>query len=260
MKCNYLIISLLLLGVSCTRNVDLREVFEEKIVIEGGISKDSIARIQITKTVNATEPDEFPRVENATVVLMNSEGEEETFIEELPGFYHGNMLKGVEGETYELSVKTSEEDFMTRAKIPVLTVDLLDISFIDTTLNDFFSLYIDFQKNKADSLYCLFRTFRNGSEISPPVFYKNEVAASQILTLYLSEVSTFISSEVFKVEIEQMEKWQYDYLSSIKEKNNAQTISGLLIGPPDNLQGNWDKGALGYFGATTTSFIEVVVP
>lgn len=258
MKYNALIISVLLIGVSCTRNVDLEEVFEERIVIEAVLSKDSTAQVWISKTVNATESDSFPQVTNATVLLNNSQGVEEILTEKSAGFYQSNLLKGTEGETYNLSVTTADETVTASAKIPFLSVDLLEIIFRDFTNTDSSFLDINFQKNGADSLYCLFRVFKNDSELSPTIFYQNEIPTTQNLAINLLNVASPVPEDVFKVQVEQMEKWQYDYLLSAQQNNDTETISGLLIGPPDNLVGNISGDALGYFGATTKGVIEIV--
>jgi hypothetical protein len=265
MKYSALIISILLIGISCTRNVDLQEVFEEKIVIEGNISKDSLAIVRISQTVNSTEPDEFPMVQNATVVLTNAMGMEETLEETDTGIYQSETLNGKAGKSYQLSVIAKGEASTATATIPFKNIDLLGLSLRDTVISlnidlTVYSLDVDFQKNGVDSLYCLFYVYRNNVRSANPVFYKNENPTIQNINLHLMDYTSLITGDILKVEVEQMEKWQYEYLLNVQQNNNTETISGLLIGPPDNLVGNISGDALGYFGATTKDFIAFIVP
>lgn len=264
MQFKLLIITLLLICLSCTKKVDLGVVYEKKIVVEGGIENGQRAQLRLSQTVSATDNDVFPMVENALVELTDMEGNSEILIESSAGIYEGNSLLGEPDKSYTLTIQSENKNYSATTKIPKLTVDLATIR-LDTVEVDSFGLTIQtvvlqFEKTRADSIYCQFDLFSNDQKIGQPIFYKSEIPVQQNLELDLFTYNLLQSGQVIQVKMLQMESWQFNYQKSIQEKGEEEIISGLLIGPPDNLVGNIENGGLGYFGAINQAVLEFEVP
>ena len=263
MKYNFFIISALCLVFSCTSSVDLAEVFEEKIVIEGLISEGNPAAIRLSKSVSATAADEFPGVEDAVVELIDFEGNTELLVETDTGYYTGNTLKGQAGKDYQLVVSIGGEKFVAKAEIPFPTLEITTLMFENIQIPNppFVNqiLFINYQKVANEVSYCRIFIYINDILYVKKLF-KHEDDTEQPLIVPFNDIPPLQSNDVIRVEIEQMEEWLYNYLQNIEGNDSEEIISGLLIGPPDNLSANIDGDALGYFGATTNSFLELVVP
>lgn len=264
MKYNLFIIIILSLSWSCTTPIDLDVVYEKKIVVEGSISAANTAHVRLTQTVSATDEDLFPVVTNAVITLSDSDGNMEVLMEETDGVYTGNSIIGEGGKSYQLDIKTEEKTYTAQANLLDFSIDLEQLILTDApsdTLEIIPQLLsIDLKKKETDSLYVIFSVALNGSEKQSFTFYKNEQPTVQNLNVPLQVFNFLKTDDVLTVEAIQVEKWLYEYWIQIPGSGNQEIISGLLIGPPSNLQGNINEDALGYFGATTHRFIEITIP
>lgn len=264
MKRNLFIISSLFLFCSCTTNISLDQIYKPKIVVQGQILENGTTKIKLSQTVNTTEEDVFPVVKNAVIKVTSSDGESEQLTEFEGGIYEGDSLLGIAGKSYLLEVNMEGTTNTAETVLPTFDLEILELT-LDSLPKDSLGfcpqlLSIEFNKVNVDDVYLIFSISLNGFLHPAVVFYKNEQMSPQNLNVPLDTIALIASGDVIGVDLLLVEKWHYDYLKKVENSGNQEIISGLLIGPPDNLKGNLEGGALGYFGAAAKRFLEITAP
>src|ERR1022692_4666787 len=89
---------------SCEKviNIDLNSVAPQ-IVVQGNITNQpGPYTVQLTQTVNFSEPNNFPAVSGAKVIIEDNAGNVDTLTENPAGIYTGTRLTGTPGRSYAL--------------------------------------------------------------------------------------------------------------------------------------------------------------
>lgn len=102
----FLLVLTVIFGFSCQKviNIDLNSA-DPQLVVEAYVTDapDSIW-VKLTKTVNFSDKNEFPLVDNAIVKISDNEGNSEQLTQIQPGIYKAQTLQGVPGRTYKLEI------------------------------------------------------------------------------------------------------------------------------------------------------------
>ena len=258
-----LLVSALLLLVSCEKVVEVQlKNSNAKYVIEGVMTNETgRCRVKITTTNDFKASNEFAGVAGA-VIKIESKGVIYNLKDMGNGIYQHSTVKGVPGQTYQLTVSLNDQTFTASSTMP------LGLPFQDMFIarNDFSTtkavVNVRYADIPAAKNYYWFQQYVNGIEQSAFGLVTDEFSDGQeIIASLLFENTTGDSSKDFKkgdrltVEMHNIEAPIYTYLLSL------YGASGTDNGTPfANPQSNLSGGALGYFSAHTTQRKVVVIP
>ena len=88
------------------------------IVIEGNLNNQDGAKVLISKTIEFNSTGEFPRVENAQVVIEDQNNQIHELTEIQPGVYRNYSFRGIPNNTYELTVVIDYEIYNASSTMP----------------------------------------------------------------------------------------------------------------------------------------------
>ncbi|MEF9478923.1 DUF4249 family protein [Chryseobacterium sp. 1B4] len=115
----YIILSLLAL-TSCEKEIDL-DLNDQSgnIVIEGNVTNQpGPYTVKITKSVGFSEPNQYPAVTGAQVILSDDMGQTETLQYTGNGVYQTSTFTGSPGRTYTLKVQAEGKEYTAQSKMP----------------------------------------------------------------------------------------------------------------------------------------------
>ena len=113
--------------------IDLNQTNPQYVII-GNIADDGKpCSVEITKTVNFSEPNNFPKITGAIVTLSDDKGSQEILSETKSGIYESKKMLGVVGNTYTLTVKYDGQTFISTSKMADAT-PIFDVKFIEDAL------------------------------------------------------------------------------------------------------------------------------
>ena len=238
---------------SCTKviSVNLNNA-NPNIVIEGVVSDDAGPyQVQLTQTVNFSDPNIFPPVTGATVRITDSTlGITDSLKEVLPGTYVTQKLKqGLTGHTYQLFVLSNGQTYTASSTMPA-KVNLDSVSFFTT---DIFgtrstSAVANFQDPAGIANYYTFTEFVNGQAIDQTFNFSDRLSDGKYIRRQLFNDSSYINpGDQVSIEMHCVDNqvWQYFNTLGQAKGNNSQAIT------PANPLSNISNNALGYFSAQT---------
>ena len=259
-KYSIIIIGLVVLFFSsCTEKIDLElDETYTRLVVEGDITNEPKSHtVKLTLTSSYFENQPAPKVEEATVTISNGTTVFQ-LTETTPGVYQtAPDVQGEVGKTYTLNIDNVTIDGVTKsytASCNLRSVPLLDsiiIEYMDTweywvviiyTLDppttDFymFNVYNNsiLLSDTIDEVVITNDQFFNGSYthgISAQWFRESEADVGDTITFEMSSITE-------------------EHYKFIEELQIETGFSGPTFGgPPANVQGNINNGALGVFGA-----------
>ncbi|UKT62956.1 DUF4249 domain-containing protein [Pedobacter mucosus] len=235
-----------------------------QLVIEGKITDKLIdQQIKITKTVNYSDVNVFPKVSNATVKVTDSRGNNYVFAETSPGIYT-NRMRGIAGVTYTLSVLAEGNNYSASSKmpnnVPLDSIGVINNSFfgnvrktaaaylvdpINETNFYHFNLYVN--DILSQRFYVSNDRLTNGNQLRIQLFFKanNDNDSDELNT-----------DDKIKVEMECIDSNIFDYWYALNEQSGRGPNQGTT---PANPTSNISNNALGYFSAHTFQVLNVTV-
>jgi len=242
--------------VSCEKeiDVDLRSV-EPRLVIEGKVMLDSLAKVKITKTKDFGEDNNYPPVEGAIVRISSDAGEDEELFLDNSGWYVATGLRGVVGTTYNLSVTYDEIEYtassflppmvpidsVTMFSFPVLDYEIPRIHFKDPVgkTNEYYR-----QKLYINSKY---------TKIAWEAMETDQSDGIKMVSLLIPSEKELVDEEIKKgdtilVELQSIDKGAFTFFDTLGNIDDA------LVNPTSNIKG----GALGYFSAYSFDRKEII--
>jgi hypothetical protein len=257
-----LIISVLTF-VSCQKEIfiDLNSS-DPKVVIEGEITDmPGPYFVKLSKTVNFSDPNEFPPITDAIVIVSDDAGYSERLIEFQNGIYMTHDLQGFAGRTYFLSVTTKGETFTAQStmpsRVPLDGVEmtksfysssqdpannyLVTPQFLDPPgLGNNYRFVQLINGRICDSWTVQNDNLSDGLENKRPIFGRDtELKQGDMLTVILQSI----------------DKPVYDYFYSLTESSGSGG-GATPANPVSNIVG----GALGYFSAQSMDSMTVTIP
>jgi hypothetical protein len=260
MKKIFLPIITLLAFASCTKVIDVNlNSVAPQYVIEGALMEGTQDfKVRITKTGDYFNPSKPTPITNATVGLKKGNGTAVALKHESDGVYKTLVYNAVSNAEYTLTVTIDGKVFEATSFMPqTVTLDDLDTEILpeqnrDTDAKaDTFQIKCYFKdppkvanfyriksvingvaKDKGDDLLVVEDRLSDGIDIILPIF-----------------TSAYKINDNVEVELISMDRKMFDYFN---------TLSNLIGGggdgaAPANPLTNWSGGALGYFGAFSSS-------
>jgi len=250
----FILFFLLFFSISCTKviNVNLNNA-NPNIVIEGIVTDaPGPYQVQITQTVNFSDPNVFPPITGATVKITdNTLGITDSLSETVPGIYvTQKLLQGVSGHVYQLHVLSNGQTYTASSTMPA-KVNLDSVTFYST---DIFgtksnSAVANFQDPVGIPNYYTFTEYVNGQAIDQTFNFSDRLSDGKYIRRQLFNDSSYINpGDQVSIEMHCVDSrvWQYFNTLGQAKGNNSQAIT------PANPISNISNNALGYFSAQTT--------
>jgi len=248
---------------SCQKVIDLKlDDAEPKYVVEGVITNEpAVCKVNLTQSKPFYENNQFPGVSGAIVVIKDNDVEF-SLPETQAGVYETNLINGVPGHVYQLSVAINGNLFTASCKMP-LPVPLDTVYISNGPFREFKFATVGYQDPAGLSNSYRFVQYLNGIK-DPAIFWQNdEFTDGQTV---LTQLDTGIdkkddprnikSGDTVTIEMLGIDEAVYKYWYSLHFNGG----DGGNIATPANPVTNISGGALGYFSAQTVDRKSIIVP
>jgi hypothetical protein len=261
----YILIASSILISGCQEVIDIElDEADRQVVIEGSIYQggDS-AMVRISKTtsyfsVNPAEP-----VANAIVQITMPDSSIVDLIHEGNGLYKATGLSIINDAEYGLRVNVENKTYTATSRLmPELPLDSLEYEFQESIFGqpEGYNVFLIYQDEPGKNYYRILSTV-NGTP-------KREPGDLQVVDDNLNDgnliripifTALFEAGDTVEAELQSLDASVYEYfqtLSSVASEDAGSPFSAAPANPVTNIQG----GALGVFGAYTTSKRMIILP
>lgn len=226
------------------------------IVIEGNISdQPGPYTVMISKTVNFSDPNVFPGVSGAFVVIYDNVGNIDTLTETTAGNYVTSSIQGVPGRTYTLAVTSEGKTYTAHSTMPqAISLDSLVLVESGGFGGSPFYIIPEWQDPLGTGNYYRNVEYVNGERVGA-FLYDDAFSDGLVNGQPLLNFTTVLEpGDTVRVEFSCIDAASYLYFFSMEQTANNNTAA------PANPESNFDNDALGYFNAHTYSVKSVVIP
>jgi hypothetical protein len=257
------IIFIALLFTSCEKTVDLNyKTNQTRIIIEGNITNEAGPNfVKITKSISLSETGLYPTIDNALVTINDNAGNSEILTPQGNGMYRTAVLRGIEGRTYTLTVKTENQTYTAQStmpqQVPFDSIKVEEISIGGEVQRNLIPIYRDPIAKGNNYRFVL---SVNNKLVNQHLLLNDEIKNGAINTLRLE-----INDEDLKLEPGDLVSIK---MQCIDDKAALYYTTLALIadsGPgggttPNNPPNNISNGALGLFSAHTVQTRKITIP
>lgn len=266
----FLSFAVILLAGSCTEriDIDLDESYT-RLVVEGIVTNEATAHtIRLTSTTSYFNDEAAPGVNGASVTLDDG-ASIITLSETTAGVYQTPPdYAGIPGRTYQLNIRLASpinghDNYSAKSYMnPVLTLDSINAVFHDDWGKDGFYELRCYVLDPPTTDFYMFKTYRNEILLTDTLSkvlvtddrfyngnYTNGIGIGLLNQSYVPEKVT--PGDLLTVESARITEDYYRFISQLQIQSGFQ--SPLFSGPPSNVAGNIDNGAIGFFAAYPVS-------
>jgi len=274
MKAKYIFsLFIVLMLASCTEKIDLDlATTNERLVIEGELtSDDTIQTIKLTKSTSYYYNEQPPSVQNAKVSIFDGTQNIE-FKEIEPGIYASpNNFKGDTLKQYQLNIELNEPinnatSYQASSSMPsVIQQGSIDIVYHDDWLDGIWEVQLYAWDPPQDNFY-LFRSFQNGVSVTDTItewivsedrFYNgNFTNGAGVAYFNRKEGQVLHPGDTVTIQMSGITEEYFTFISQVKEAAFGQ--NPMFSGPPANVQGNIDKGGIGFFAVYSNVYFTTI--
>jgi len=272
-----LFIALLLLA--CTEKVEVKlDSTYSRLVVDGSISPgNGPYRVALTSTASYFYNEPAPRVVDATMILsdgINAYQLKET-IPGVSGIYEtDSTFSGHTGSIYTLNVELPEpiggyKDYQATDQLrPVAKLDSIRPVFHpEWGKEGVWTIQVWAQDPGNEVNYYMFNLYRNGILLTDTLNKKTITDDALFNGSYISGIDAMYLNNAHKWEtlypgdtvMIQMSGITKEYFNFIDQVRQAGFNIPFFSGPPANVEGNVNNGAVGYFAAFSNSYAKAVV-
>ena len=253
-----------LLIYSCKEKIDLKlDSSYTRLVVEGSISDEfKIQNVKLSLTSDYLSNTTSPAVSGALVKIVEINPVDQSEIihplsEKSPGMYETTgALKGIAGKLYKVVIQnvTIGSNTTDYESLPELMTQAppIDTMYLNSNnAHDKWSIYISFRDNAATHDFYMFNFAKNGvlqtDTISQIIFTSDEYFNGQGLSLARVHrgIKNLSVGDTITEYLSSIPERFYDFLNAARAE--AVPDVPLFAGPPANVNGNINKGALGFF-------------
>jgi hypothetical protein len=276
MKLNILILGTLVVFLSSCEKTVLLDIDQtpQKVVIEGSVTDMADHNyVKVSRTNNFYETGTSPRVEDATVMIEDSDGIIHNFIHysgnnpDSAGYYFAETpFAGVVDKTYTLTVVVDGTTYSAEDKlVRLVPMEKLEYRINNDEAEDpedqgkIYEILLFVKEPKETKDYYLFKCFRNDS-----IQYANEndiyFSDDELIGEDLDGIPLPIfygKEDIARIEVYSLTRTAFVYYRDLQK---LLTNDGGLFGtPPANPRSNIMGGALGFFQVSAVQSGEIVV-
>ncbi len=257
--------------VSCTKRIDIPlRKGDERLVVEGYIfGKDSVSWVRLTKTAGYFSNTPPPPVSGAEVRVYDRNGQWQlTESASQPGWYflRDSAFLPVAGDTFQLDIRLQQAvggytSYHSLTSVPPLRIHIDSIGI--ELAPDFKKWMVRYygQDLPGEDFY-LFNSKVNGKIVTDSiqlkvaredVFFDGRYVSGGIVQVLNDKVLK--TGDTYTLMASNITKAYFEYLRALQDEVNEK--NPLFSGPPANVTGNIDHGALGFFTAFFTTNYKV---
>lgn len=263
-KVSIIVIAVAVLFSSCEKEitVDLN-TSDPKIVIDANITNEpGPYTVKISKTVNFSQPNTFPPVSGAMVIISDNSGVKDTLTEASPGLYRTSAIVGIPGRTYNLKVIAEGKNFFATSTMPqVVNLDSLSFEVFANSGNsgerEYLTLPVFTDPAATVNSYQFLQTINGEPDKTVFVLNDNTFNGSVNSQLLFNPDAEIKSGDTVSVEFRCIDKSAYDYYYTLSQNSGGGPFNATPTNPPNNITGDF---ALGIFSAYTVQRKTKVVP
>lgn len=228
-------------------------------VIEGCVTDEAKPfSVRISQSVNFDQPNDFPAVQEALVVISDNAGQMDTLVEKSPGWYETLEAKfGVYGQTYTLRVWIDGNLFMAKSTMPPV-VPFDDLSVINLPFGGESSLVLmpSFIDPAGLGNNYQFVQSNNGKR-QPYIFVMDDRNndGAQVSNLLIAPDLKTNPGDTIMVEMRNIDRATYKYFVALDASNG----NGPNASVPANPDNHFEGACLGYFSAHTVQRRTLIV-
>lgn len=249
---------------SCTKEVDIAlKTTDPKIVIEGNITNEpGPYTVQIRKSVNFSDPNQFPAITGATVMISDNTGASETLSETSAGIYQTKTLVGVPGRVYTLKVVADGKNFSATSTMPqMVNLDGVEFDLSSSKGNsggpEYSTLPVFTDPTANGNSYRFLQTVNGKPDKTYFVLNDNTFNGLKNEQLLFNPDAEIKSGDSVTLEFRCIDKSTYDYFYTLSQFNTDGPYNTTPTNPPNNIKGDV---AYGIFSAYTVQTMSAVVP
>lgn len=261
-KIIYFLIAVISLG-SCTKIIEIElNSALQRIVIEGKITdQDSPVIVYISRTTDYFSPDEPEKITGAKVSIKGESGVYVNLEELSPGVYQTSLIKGENGQRYDLRVEDGEDVYEASSFLPEkVMIDSLvyEKSFFnnprDTTTG--YMLMCHYSDPADQANYYNFKVLKTpidtvSHEFGPPggggKILFNDILTNGLPTVVnLNRQGLYHVGDTITVDLISLDQNIYNYFDQLNEISGGAMFGSSA---PANPKNNISNGAMGYFSA-----------
>lgn len=228
-------------------------------VIEGSVTDEAKPfQVRISQTVEVDQPNDFPAVSGAVVIISDNSGRIDTLSETLPGVYQTSQaIPGASGRTYTLQVWVAGHYFSAHSTMPAL-VPFQDLRVIPLPFGGENTLVMTPVFTDPAGLGNNYQFVQSNNGVRQPYIFvaddRNNDGA-QISTLLLSPDLETLKGDTVSVEMRNIDRATYKYFVALDASNG----NGPNASVPANPNNHFEGACMGYFAAYTVQRRSVIV-
>ena len=271
MKRKILYIALVLLALpaffSCSEKIELDlNSSNTRLVVEGLITdKAGPQGVILTQSSSYFFNEPPPPVEDA-MVSVSVGGQQWLLSQESPGHYMlPQGFAGTPGTTYQLSILHDNTEYLASTLLrAVPAIDSLSLAPHPILPGRDF-LLIHFQEPAQTRDFYMYHIFFNDSLVTDSInkvpFGDDDGVNGQYLSIpvYLFRSGDEAPQPGDRIRVQKFSISEAYFQFMIALRRNQGTVGGPFAGPPANVPGNINNGALGFFLAAAVSEVEMVI-
>lgn len=247
----------LLVFTACEKvlDIDLKDA-PPRVIIEANLSdQPSPHQVLVSRSVGFNDPNQFPQVSGARVILSDNAGLADTLTEVAPGRYETRQFQGQPGRTYTLKVTINGEEYLAVSTMPQ-PVPIMNIAVESFRFDpERKSVKFEFQepggvKNYYRALYTVNDTLSTQLNIFSDEFNDGKFVDETLIDRDLE----LDPGDRVNVKLQTIDENVYRFLREQDQLGNSQAAS------PANPRSMFSNGALGYFSAHAETEASLVVP
>lgn len=252
--------AIIFIFTSCEKVIELDlQDNAAKLVIEGNITDgEAPYYVTLTQSLTLSETGAYPIIDNATVIISDDVGTQDTLTHIANGKYRTHKTLGTQGRTYFLKVIVAGKTYQAMSKIPEKiafdSLKSMKAQLPTGSTNIITPVYKD-----ASILGNSYRFVLNinGEPIKDYFVWNDNTNNGGINTKPLRTNGTIKSGDVVSVEMQSIDETAYLYYFALSQlAGNGPGGGTTPSNPPNNISG----GALGLFSAHTSQSKSIVIP
>jgi hypothetical protein len=265
-----------LLMWGCTEKIDIQlDSSYTRLVVEGAITTDTMAHtVKLTTTSSYFYNQTSPVVSGATVTISDGLNTW-PLTETQPGTYSTTSdVYGIPNHTYTLKIVLNEPvnghaDYEASSLLrPIVTMDSIALKFHSDWGKDGFYEVQCYVLDPPTTDFYMFDVFKNDTLVTDTINEKSVVDDQLYNGNYTNGIGVgyfnqhradqkLIPGDVVKLEVSSLTSDYANFIWAVQTEVNGQTP--LFSGPPANITGNVNNGAVGFFAAYSVTRARTVV-
>ncbi|MFO7853522.1 MAG: DUF4249 family protein [Bacteroidota bacterium] len=259
-KALYIILITSFIAISCEEVIDVNlNESSPSLVTEGSILYNSLCNVRLIYTSSFFDTAGYAFEDEAIITISDSEERSEVLEYIGEGNYRGNVITGLPGHTYTMSITVGDNEYRAQSKLNLhptllqLKYEELEIPHhTEKTIYTIKSLIVD---DRYHENYYLFRYYRNGEMLNDHYSTYSDRFIQSDTVAYSDYMLHFYGGDTVKVELYAIDREVYNYFNLVNDVLFSARNSSTPFNPSSNFSGD----ILGYFMAASLDTKTIII-